>query len=91
MNIIKILFGKNEDDKLYDESLNAFNNLKIEQLEVIFDKMSDDGLYKAAEKYNYLANKNKGFILINTFLAIAFEKRPHLKSPYLDFEENDEY
>jgi hypothetical protein len=82
MSFLKSLFGKNEDDSLFDKFVKANQQMNAPEAQSSLKKMSDEGLMKAALKVDELAKKNPGFMLLNTLLFAEFADRPHLKNPF---------
>ncbi len=46
-------------------------------------KMSDEGLMKAAMKIDELAQKDPGYMVLNTLLFSEYTQRPHLDNPFV--------
>jgi len=82
MSFLKLFFGKTEDDKLFDAFLIAMQKMDATKAEESIKKMSDEGLFKAANKIDELAKKNPSYIILNTVLFSEFVDRPHLRNPF---------
>lgn len=83
MSIFKSLFGKSEDDRLFDEFIKANHEYNASQAEKCIDRMSDEGLLKATAKIDNLVQKDPSYIILNTMLFSAYTKRPHLRNPFI--------
>jgi len=80
MSIFKSLFGKNEDDRLFDEFFKANQEMNGPKAKKCLDQMSDEGLIKSTVKIDKLPKSDPGYMILYTLLFAAFTERPHLRT-----------
>lgn len=77
------MFEESNDDRLFNDFINAHQQMDGPTAQKCVQSMSDDGLFNAAFKIHDLSKNDPGYMICNVALMGEFTKRPHLRNPFV--------